>query len=103
MTPSIEAINKVLEKLVTPKYPEIIEYEVQMETDENNSLITLVEVFFEPDGYWKTYNRGNYVGISEFEADIEDSILSALKYLGLNKRIFTSIYVIGDNDSVPWA
>ena len=47
MFPSFEAIRKVLDKLVTPKYPKIINYDVEMEMDENNSLITVVDVYFE--------------------------------------------------------
>ena len=99
MIPSIEAIRKVLDKLVTSKYPKIIDYEVQMDMDENSSLITSVEVFFEPEGYWNTYNNGDYDYTGEFEADIEDTVLNALKYLGLNKRVYTAVYIIGDDDS----
>ena len=99
MIPSIEAINKVLEKLVTSKYPKIIDYEVQMDMDENSSLITTVEVFFEPEGYWNTYHNGDYDYTGEFESDIEDTVLNALKYLGLNKRVYTAVYIIGDDDS----
>ena len=99
MIPSIEAIRKVLDKLVTSKYPKIIDYEVEMEMDENASLITSVDVFFEPEGYWNTYNNGDYDYTGEFEADIEDTVLNALKYLGLNKRIYTAVYIIGDDDS----
>jgi hypothetical protein len=72
MIPSIEAVRKVLDKLVTSKYPKIIDYEVQMDMDENSSLITSVEVFFEPEGYWNTYNNGDYDYTGEFEADIEE-------------------------------
>ncbi len=45
MIPSVDVIRKVLDKLVTPKYPKIIDYEVEMEMDENSSLITTVDVF----------------------------------------------------------
>ena len=99
MIPSIDVIRKVLDKLVTPKYPKIIDYDVQMEMDENSSLITTVDVFFDSDGYWNTYNNGDYDYTGEFEADIEDTVLNALKYLGLNKRVYTAVYIIGDNDS----
>ena len=99
MIPSIEAVRKVLDKLVTPKYPKIIDYEVQMDMDENSSLITSVEVFFEPKGYSNTYHNGDYDYTGEFEADIEDTVLNALKYLGLNKRVYTAVYIIGDDDS----
>ena len=99
MIPSIETIRKVLDKLVTSKYPKIIDYEVEMEMDENASLITSVEVFFEPEGYWNTYNNGDYDYTGEFEADIEDTVLNALKYLGLNRRVYTAVYTIGDDDS----
>ena len=96
MIPSIEAVRKVLDKLVTPKYPKIIDYEVQMGMDENSSLITSVEVFFEPKGYWNTYHNGDYDYTGEFEADIEDTVLNALKYLGLNKRVYTTVYISDD-------
>ena len=99
MIPSIEAIRKVLDKLVTSKYPKIIDYEVQMDMDENSSLITTVEVFFEPEGYWNTYHSKDYDYTGEFEADIEDTVLNALKYLGLNKRVHTAVYIIEDDDS----
>ena len=99
MFPSIEAIRKVLDKLVTPKYPKIINYDVEMEMDENNSLITVVDVYFEPDGYWNTYNNGDYDYVGEFEAEIEDSIVSALKYLGLDRRVYATIYIIGEDGS----
>ena len=99
MTPSIESVNKVLERLVTPKYPKITEYEVEMEMDEYNSLITTVDVFFDSDGYWETYNNGDYDYPMEFEDEIEYTILNALKYLGLNKRIYTAVYIINDGDS----
>ena len=99
MIPSIEAVRKVLDKLVTPKYPKIIDYEVQMDMDENSSLITIVEVFFEPEGYWNTYNNEDYNYPGEFDADIEDTVLNALKYLGLNKRVHTAVYIIEDDDS----
>jgi hypothetical protein len=96
MIPSIEAVRKVLDKLVTPKYPKIIDYEVQMDMDENSSLITSVEVFFEPKGYSNTYHNGDYDYTGEFEADIEDTVLNALKYLGLNKRVYTAVYISDD-------
>ena len=99
MFPSIDAIKKVLDKLVTPKYPKIIDYDVEMEMDENNSLITVVDVYFEPDGYWNTYNNGDYDYVGEFEAEIEDSIVSALKYLGLDRRVYATIYIIGEDGS----
>ena len=99
MIPSIDVIRKVLDKLVTPKYPKIIDYDVQMEMDENSSLITSVEVFFEPDGYWNTYNSEDYDYPGEFDADIEHDILDALKYLGLNRRVYTAVYIIRDDDS----
>ena len=99
MTPTIESVNKVLERLVTPKYPKITDYEVEMEMDENNSLITTVDVFFDSDGYWETYNNGDYDYLMEFEDEIEYTILDALKYLGLNKRIYTAVYIINDGDS----
>ena len=99
MFPSIEAIRKVLDKLVTPKYPKIINYDVEMEMDENNSLITVVDVFFDKDGYWETYNNGDYDYPGEFETTIEYAVLDALKYLGLNERVYTAVYVFGEDDS----
>ena len=99
MFPSFEAIRKVLDKLVTPKYPKIIDYDVEIEMDENNSLITVVVVYFESDGYWETYRNGDYDYTGEFEAEIEYAVLDALKYLGLNRRIYTAVYIINDVDS----
>ena len=99
MFPSIDAIKKVLDKLVTPKYPKIIDYDVEMEMDENNSLITVVDVYFEPDGYWETYRNGGHDYVQGFEAEIEDSVVSALKYLGLDRRVYATIYIIGEDGS----
>ena len=99
MFPNIDAIKKVLDKLVTPKYPKIINYDVEMEMDENNSLITVVVVYFESDGYWETYRNGDYDYTGEFESDIEFAVIDALKYLGLNRRIYTAVYIINDVDS----
>ena len=98
MIPSIEAIRKVLDKLVTPKYPAIIDYEIEMEMDENNSLITVVDVVFEKAGYWDAYFEEDYDVPSEFESDIEETVKTALKYLGLNERLYTAVYVLGDDD-----
>ena len=99
MFPSFEAIRKVLDKLVTPKYPKIIDYDVEIEMDENNSLITVVVVYFEPDGYWETFRNDGHDYVQGFEAEIEDSVVSALKYLGLDRRVYATIYIIGEDDS----
>lgn len=99
MFPSIEAIEKVLDRLVTPKYSGIVDYHVEMEMDENNSLITIVDVYFETDEYWETYNTGDYDYTGEFEAEVEDTVINSLKYLGLTKRVYCSVYVIGEDDS----
>ena len=99
MTSNTDAIRKVLDKLVTPKYPAILDYEIEMEMDENNSLITLVDIFFDKDGYWKAYFEEDYDYPGEFEADIEFAVKDALKYLGLNNRVYTAVYVFGEDDS----
>lgn len=96
MIPSVEAIKKVLDKLVTSKYPKIIDYDVEIEVDENNSLITVVDVFFNKDGYWETYNEGNYDYTDQFDSDVEFAVKDSLKYLGLNNRVYTLVYVFGD-------
>ena len=99
MIPSIEAIRKVLDKLVTSKYPAIIDYEVEMEMDENASLITLIDIFFDKAGYWEAYFEEDYDYPGEFESDIEFTVKDALKYLGLNERVYTAVYVFGEDDS----
>lgn len=99
MFPSFEAIKKVLDKLVTSKYPAIIDYDVEIEMDENNSLITVVDVFFDKDGYWEAYFEEDYDYPGEFETDIEFAVKDALKYLGLNERVYTAVYVFGEDDS----
>lgn len=92
MIPSVEAITKVLEKLVTPKYPLIKYYHVEIEEEfEGHRVLVSVDVYFDVDDYWKTYHSGDYDFPNSLGDSIEYDVVNALKYLGLN-YVYSHVY-----------
>ena len=93
MIPSVEAITKVLEKLVTPKFPLIKYYDVEIEEEiESHRVLVSVDVYFDVDDYWKTYHSGDYDAPYELDDEIDYDVEKATKYLGLN-NVYTHVYI----------
>ena len=94
-----EFIVKFLNKFITPKWNGILEYNVSFSTDdETGEIYLMIDVIFDADEYWKTYDSGEYDYSGEMDYDIESDIRRNLKYLNID-RSYIEIYTT--NNDVP--
>lgn len=94
MTYTPEVIKTLLNKLVSPKWNGILDYDVSFEThDDTRKSYAMVDITFDLEKYWENYDKGNYDYNMEMNDEIRQDVINALKYLGIYNSI-TEIYVI---------
>jgi hypothetical protein len=86
-----EMIKKLLDKLITPKWKGIIEYDVTFETHYNTGVkYPIIDVIFDKDKYYEMYNDREYDYPGEMNEEIQKDIQGVLRYLG----IFGSVVIV---------
>ena len=100
MKPSAEAIRKVIDKLVLPNFPDIIDYDVSFRRGYNDATWAIINVVFDYKTYFydvRTTYGHHYSETEDIDYMIGTSIKDSLKYLGITDVI---VNVVEDNSSL---
>lgn len=99
MSVSKDVIQKVLKKLVSPKWNGILKYDIDFSThDDTGVTYIMIDVIFDTAVFWKILRNSNkYNYASEIDNDISFDIKNAMKYLGIDK-VIVEVYTFDNSD-----
>lgn len=97
----IKAVKTLLTRLVSPKFNNEVGYKItaeHMSMDnitnwDDDTMYFVIDMYVNPEEYWKVYNDGDYDSPSEFDDDIAYGVKSTLRYMGVNK---SHVYIMLD-------
>jgi len=98
-------IEKLLNKLVSPKWDGIVDYDIKIEThDDTGEEYVMVDIIFNIEKYYNhfslksinnNFNDPRMYNTSDMDYEITKDVQSALKYLGV-KKSYVEVYTIED-------
>lgn len=103
MFPNEDVVLKLLNKLVSPKYGNIFEYHIDikngLDDEEIRKPFINITIYIEYKNFNDLFYSSDCLYPSQLHEDIEEDVIRALKFIGMQYRHSTSIKTI-DNVSI---